>query len=208
MIDQNEAAVRLEDRRLLMSRLRRGQIFEKQGEPEKALEVWVDGLAQTDNMVAESRAQLEIEVQSSQSHVAGQAQPGELDEEDNDEQEADVDQDARVLTKQQSLRLSLELGHTCRFFMANGCYQAKIDQRLIDPDSEMYRFLDQAETMFYEKAKALRKEVSVPSFGLRTHGQFLTGVARRRSSCKGYTLHGARRFQSGTTAISRNTCGQ
>ena len=167
MIDQNEAAIRLEDRRLLVSRIRRGQIFEKSGEPEKALEAWFEGLAQTEEMVAESRAKLDIEVQSSLSRAADQPQPDDLDEDGNDEREVDVDQDARVLTQKQSLRLSLELGHTCQFFVATGCYQMK--EHLTDPDSETYRLLDQAETMFYDKAKALRQEVSV-AFYLRTHG--------------------------------------
>ncbi len=150
MIEQNETAARSEERVLLLSQLRRGQILEHAELSEKALEIWLQTLEQAKVVVQECRNQLEAEIDRL-------GLSGELVsiEEIDDEGTATV----RTGPHRQRLRVAVEIEHMCTFFIANAYYQIKTDEKRTGPRSDDFDELERKEETTYERAKILRKEL-------------------------------------------------
>lgn len=150
MIDQNETAARSEERVLLLSRLRRGQILEHAELSEEALEIWLQTLEQAKVMVQECRIQLKAEIDRlglSEDLVS------------IEELDAEAATTIRTGPQRQRLRAAVEIEHMCTFFIANAYYQIKTDEKRIDPRSDQFNELERKEESTYERAKILRKEL-------------------------------------------------
>lgn len=122
MIDQNHTATRTEERVLLTSQLRRGQILEHAECTQDALDIWLATLKDVEIIVQECREQLCAEIQSVK--IAGSAA--------NDDSEHEDDESSTRLGPYR-LRLRAALGdeHTCVFFIGNAYYQLKTKEEKI-----------------------------------------------------------------------------
>lgn len=151
IIEQNETSVRAEERALVISQIRRGQVLENSKRSQIALEVWLKALEQSKIMVGECRLQLAFELEKA---VPVGSRPGtEMHE------EGEVAHIRHLGSYRQRLRSALELEHACTFFEASAYYQLKTDDTLTRPDSSRYKELEQAEEQAYERAKSVRKEL-------------------------------------------------
>ncbi|MCJ1276785.1 hypothetical protein MMC21_004592 [Puttea exsequens] len=150
MIEQNDTATRSEERALLLSKLRRGQIHEHAEESKEALGIWLDALREAEAIVLDCRRQLQAEID--QLAQAGQLAPSQDDE-------SGSLLAMRTGPYRLRLRAALEIEHMCTFFVANAYYQIKSDDMITQGDSEDYKELERKEETFYEKAKLLRIEI-------------------------------------------------
>ena len=151
MMEQNETASRTEERSLLLSQIRRGQLLENAEHSQEALQIWLKALEQIKLVVEDCRKQVDLETQKSretQSELGSTAR-----------QETDKGLDARTGLLRLRLRSALEVEHISTFFVANAYYQIKTNVNLTAENSEQYRELEKRETNMYEKAKMLRKEM-------------------------------------------------
>lgn len=160
MIDQNDTLIRGEERALLLSQARRGQLLENAHRNKEALEIWQNALAHASEIVQDCRDQLKAEREK---------QKVSLDILDNDTTSIDTSSDkedneeagknSRIGTYRQRLRAALEVQHICKFFTGNGYYQIKTDTNMTEPDSEEFKRLEKLEEGAYEAAKQIRKEM-------------------------------------------------
>lgn len=153
MTEQNDTANRTEERALLLSRARRGQVLEHMNRSQDALQIWQQTLEEAKVVVGDCRQQLRRELNSdkSDSEPRPYAQIG----------ESGLDRVAttRVGLYRQRLRSAIEVQHMCTFFIANAYYQIKTNEDLTKPDSASYQKLEKAEESTYEQAKNLRQEM-------------------------------------------------
>ena len=173
MIDQNETAARSEERNLLMSQIRRGQILEHAERTQEALTIWLRTLEDARKDVRECRQQLQIEVDSRTDR--------------NIRPSSEVEADSRTGACRHRLRSAIEIEHVCVFFIGNAYYQMKTkelasnaadtepslgergspaaategagQQLIVQPLCGHARELEQNEESYYEMAKALRREL-------------------------------------------------
>lgn len=169
MIDQNDTLIWTEERSLLLSHARRGQLLENAARRHEALDLWEKGLQRSTEIVNDFREQLRIETEKAE------ANRGDNDDappkEDKEEDMSDVDSDKEDIDEQEKnirlrickvrLRAALEVQHIFKFFTANVFYQIKTDTNLTKPDSEEFQALEKSETEAYEAAKQMRKEMLV-----------------------------------------------
>lgn len=149
MIEQNDIATRLEERTLLLSQARRGQILEHAEQSEGALEIWSQTLETSTQIVIDCREQLKAEVH--RLNVSQEAMGA-----SDDIEAATV---IRTGPQRQRLRAAIEIEHMCTFFVANAYYQMKTDETRTKPDSSEFFELQRKEESTYERAKMLRKEL-------------------------------------------------
>ena len=178
MLEQSDGAIRSDQRALLLSRLKRGQILAGMDRVQDALSVWEDVRARSVEMVAECRKKLEAEL--AKAH-AGPSGPQEDSESGDDE-----DISSSVLDARRRLRFALEAQHMAVFLCANGYYSIKTNEKLTTPDSDGFKRLDKLESEGYDLAKAIRKEilqdVRLVSFYCVTCTNGLSRVTARRES--------------------------
>ena len=117
MIDQNHTTARTEERILLMSQLRRGQILEHAECTQDALEIWLATLEEVEVMVKECRDQLSTETR----RIKDTAPEGKAVGPDDEGDESM----SRLGPYRLRLRAALEFEHTCVFFTGNAYYQLK-----------------------------------------------------------------------------------
>ena len=158
MIDQNDAQIRAEERALLLSQIRRGQLLENALRPKESLKTWQDALARCEPMVKESRAQYETQLALSKQSDS-RLSTVDVDEGLDDEDEGEKDLTSKLGQCRQRLRAALEIQHMCKFFIASAYYQIKTDEYLTKPDTEEYRALEKLEEDNYEEAKVIRREM-------------------------------------------------
>jgi E3 ubiquitin-protein ligase SHPRH len=166
MIDQNQLAIRTEQRSLLMSKIRRGQIFENRKMSREALDIWLQALQESEAVVEECRAQLSVGSDDG-ANGSGKGKGRDLSDEHENGGESDGLGDLGKCgesnncssTDRLRLRAALEVQHTCAFFSANAYFQIKTDEKMTEPDSEEFRNLNERETAMYEIAKEIRQEV-------------------------------------------------
>ncbi|KAA6416045.1 MAG: SNF2 family helicase [Lasallia pustulata] len=151
MIDQNETVIRTEERALLLSKARRGQVLEHAGKSQEALDIWLQALAESQAIVKDCRQQLRTYLERTELIKTGG--------EDSEELIAGSAADSRSGPYRQRLRAALEVEHICTFFTANAYYQIKTDETHTQADSEQFRKLEKAEEEAYERSKTLRKEM-------------------------------------------------
>ncbi|KAM5435032.1 putative RING-type E3 ubiquitin transferase [Microsporum canis] len=163
MIDQNETQIRTEERILLISQIRRGQIMENALKPMQSLEIWKDSAKRSGLIVQGCRDQLHEEIRK-RSEKEKEGLPGaedeDQDEDDNSEaDESENEQLNRLGMLRHRLRTALEVEHMCEFFMANAYYQIKTDPELTEPESDRFHELEKHEESGYETAKMIRREM-------------------------------------------------
>lgn len=157
MIEQNDATSRSDERLLLLSQIRRGQILEHAEQSQEALHIWLKTLEQSRVIVKDCRQQLLIETQTT-GPFGGSLRPV-------NGQEPDGNSTTRTGLLRLRLRSALEVEHISTFFVANAYYQIKTDEELTPADSTQFQELEKAETETYEKAKLLRKEMLTETYG-------------------------------------------
>lgn len=105
MIEQSDTAIRSEERGLLLSQIRRGQIFEHAGLSEEALQIWSHSLEDAKAVVQECRNQLQITIDS----LGMDDGRGSMDEGDDIEAATAI----RTGLHRQRLRAAIEIEHVC-----------------------------------------------------------------------------------------------
>lgn len=145
MVEQNLTACRAEERSLLLSQVRRGQLLEHAKKSRGALDIWLRALEESKVLVEDCRQRLKSEFEE-----IAEPQPVETGE-------SEGLTTSRTGVHRQRLRSALEVEHMCTFFVANAYYQIKTD--LIDSDSRTFHDLDKLEEDTYESAKLLRREL-------------------------------------------------
>ena len=146
MMEQNEVARRTEERALLLSQIRRGQILEHASQSREALGVLLGTLKDSKIVVEDCRLSLK-------------SQLNEFGGDETQEIETGSFTASRIGVLRQRLRLALEVEHMCTFFVANAYYQIKSDVVMTTPDSATFQHLEKIEEDTYERAKELRKEI-------------------------------------------------
>jgi len=170
MIDQNQLAIRTEQRSLLISNIRRGQILESMGKSREALNIWLKALQESGAVVDECRNQMLAGSDGRDGTSGGDKRKGKgryASDEDEDKDESDGVGDAAKQAEPSNhssanrlrLRAALEVQHMCTFFSANAYFQIKTNEEMTKPNSEEFRYLNERETASYENAKQIRKEV-------------------------------------------------
>lgn len=152
MIDQNDNAVRAEQRLWLLSKIRRGQTMENAKQSDKALEIWLEAYKESCSIVDECRAQLETELDLHQKDLENRGKA-------NGEGDDDSDPEARLIAYRQRLRSALEVKHICIFFLGNAYFQIKTDEKTVEPESVEFKEWESKEEAAYEEAKSLRSEL-------------------------------------------------
>ncbi|CRG87936.1 putative ATP-dependent helicase C144,05 [Talaromyces islandicus] len=161
MIDQNDTLIWAEERTLLLSHARRGQLLENAARRHEALDIWAKGLERTTEIVETFREQVRLETEKAKANGYGDA-PKEEDTSDVESSKEDIDEqekNTRLRTCKVRLRAALEVQHVFKFFTANAFYQIKTDTNLTKPDSEEFQALEKSESEAYEAAKQIRKEM-------------------------------------------------
>ncbi|KAI9808275.1 MAG: hypothetical protein M1825_004732 [Sarcosagium campestre] len=170
MINQNLAALRNEERTLLISSIRRGQLLENARRSRQALEIWLQVLSASETIVSECRTQLEQEIVKLRSLDAtpkdhSRANPNDgadddsSDDSDKDEVTGRPDADSRLGVYRSRLRSALEIEHMCVFFAASAMFQIKSNEEETMADSKEFRDLEVSEAQYYERAKLIRREM-------------------------------------------------
>lgn len=185
MIEQNESAVRTEQRNLLISQIRRGQLQENAKNTDEALQIWTRAYNTSCKIVDECREQLDAELALQKASEAPKAKDQVAKAEHEAEAEADdelddTEADANLQTFRQRLRLALEIKHVCIFFMGNAYFQLKSDELKVLPESEDYHALERRETEAYDEAKAIRSELL--SDVLKKANKLITKVKKKADS--------------------------
>lgn len=151
MTDQNDTATRAEERALMLSRIRGGQILEHANQSHNALRIWKGVLEEAKSIVKTDRQQL-----SSQQARLGLASDLTDHKDVSDTEDPNTSQ---IGLYRHRLRSSLEIEHMCTFFMANAYFQIKSNVNLTEPGSAAFKELEQLEESTYELAKLLRQEM-------------------------------------------------
>ncbi|OCK84153.1 hypothetical protein K432DRAFT_378900 [Lepidopterella palustris CBS 459.81] len=164
MIEQNDAALKAEERDVILAQLGRGHIVANvkndEHRSEKALEIYLAALIEATRFVQDCRNELRIEREKTGSPANSLNDPFTLPEDGNDsDMDKDPDNVARISGLSKSLRSALELEHACKFFVATSFFQMKSNENLTKSESEEFHRLEKLETEFYDKAKVIRREL-------------------------------------------------
>lgn len=146
MIEQNETALRTDERSFITNRLRQGQLLEAEERAQEALLVWQDVLTKIERIVMESRLAVE------------EALLYNFEKEEDSSAEKTI-RTARLNQLRNRLRLTLELEHMAQFFIGNAYFQIKGNSDITVSDSAEFVRLEELETKQYDKAKAIRIEM-------------------------------------------------
>jgi E3 ubiquitin-protein ligase SHPRH len=90
MMEQTDVTIRTDQRTLLTSKLKRGQLFENSPRVQKALDIWVEVVKEASAIVKECREQLQQEVKKAQADGKsgnGSRPASAMDEDSSEEQE-------------------------------------------------------------------------------------------------------------------------
>ncbi|KAL8673717.1 MAG: hypothetical protein Q9168_001878 [Polycauliona sp. 1 TL-2023] len=154
MTEQNLNALRMEERAVLVSQARKGQLLEHAKRSREALNIWLETLKESQSLTLEARSRLEAD------ECAGSLSEGEKAKKVARHGIETENSNGALRIR---LRLSLELEHMLLFFAANGYYQIKSDEKETGPGSSAFDELGRCEDEYYEKAKLVRKEILVES---------------------------------------------
>ncbi|KAL4812232.1 SNF2 family N-terminal domain-containing protein [Aspergillus spinulosporus] len=157
MIDQNDALIHAEERSLLLSQLRRGQLLENAKLKREALSLWKDSLHRASDIVQQCRERLQMERKKQLTPLANGANDERLSMSDDESEE--TEKNSRLHVFRQRLRTALEVEHIAVFFTGNAYFQIKSDPELTKPDSEEFQALTKLEEEAYAKAKLIRQEM-------------------------------------------------
>ena len=165
MIEQNDTLLKAEERELLLAQLLRGHIITNvksdENRSQKALEIYSAALSEASRFVQDCRNELREEQERISNSESGIGDPSLMpsDGENSDAEEKGTEKAGRLSALRKSLRSALELEHQCNFFVGTSYFQIKSSENITKPESEEFHRLERLETEFYDKAKAIRKEL-------------------------------------------------
>ncbi|KAL2808673.1 SNF2 family N-terminal domain-containing protein [Aspergillus granulosus] len=157
MIDQNDSLLHAEERSLLLSQLRRGQLLENAKRKQEALDLWKMSLDRASVIVQQCRERLQLEQNKQQTPTTNGA--WKRVESISDDEGEEIEKNPQLNAFRQRLRAALEVQHISVFFTGNAYYQIKSDTELTKPDSEEFQALTKLEEEAYAKAKLIRQEM-------------------------------------------------
>ncbi|KKY29035.1 putative snf2 family helicase [Phaeomoniella chlamydospora] len=152
MMDQNESALRAEQRAMLLLTIRRGQVYENAKMSQDAFNIYQSAYDAAKPIVDEIRASYEAErakIISANEAIRNK------DSDDEDDQE----ENPRLGAWRLRLRAALEVLHVSIFFMGNVYFQLKSNEEITMPDSEEFKQFERQEEEAYEEAKRIRAEL-------------------------------------------------
>ncbi|KAF7902603.1 hypothetical protein EAF00_002506 [Botryotinia globosa] len=184
MFSQTDAALRANSRSLLLSQLKRGQLYEDSPRVQEALDIWKECVTLSSTFVDQARDELSAEILSEKARLAihsdsnSDAIIAETQKtttankvqgiEGNGERYLDgqdgSDSASSVVMSRARLRAALELHHMGLFFLSNAYYQIKSNEEMTVVDSAEFENLDMLERKGYEEAKELRREILQDAF--------------------------------------------
>jgi len=173
MREQNDTACRTDERALLMSQARRGQLLEHATRSKEALQIWLHTLEESKVIVEDCQSLLKSDIEGLEASKNASRVVQESEEE--------AVRAARSGVLRQKLRAAREIEHMCTFFVANAYYQIKTDKTITAPGSEAFQALQNLEESAYEKAQLIRKEMLVET---RTKALSIMGVIREKARNK------------------------
>ncbi|KAH9210331.1 putative SNF2 family helicase/ATPase [Leptodontidium sp. 2 PMI_412] len=166
MMENTDLAIRTDHRTLLVTKLKRGQLFENSPRVKEALAIWVEAADEAKGVVDECRLQLQQELAT--------AETGNLPEEkstatksdyDSEDEQEEVDPSSRISAYRNRLRTALEIEHMAIFFRTNAYFQIKSNEEMTEPSSDEFQALEKLEEEGYENAKRKRQEILQEIFG-------------------------------------------
>jgi E3 ubiquitin-protein ligase SHPRH len=151
MIDQNEVAIRAEQRLVSLSQLHRGQMLEHAKDTEGAINLWKTVYDDVTSIMMECRDLVSTETELTKPK-------GKSGIDSAEDSEEDEDGDSRLLAYKQRLRTALEVQHMAIFFLGNAYFQMKTKDD-VSPGTEAYKDWETREEAAYEEAKHIRTEL-------------------------------------------------
>ena len=153
LIDQNETALRNEDRSRIQAIIMQGHIilYTKNVDKKRALEQYLAAFESATASVIECKDELYDET-ARQKATKTQEMHSDLEKNDDDDEGKD-----RLGQFRNRLRNALELQHMCAFSVATAYYQVKMQDTNGDENSQEYKDVDQKEADYYEIAKQARQ---------------------------------------------------
>ncbi|KAH6606350.1 snf2 family helicase atpase [Trichoderma cornu-damae] len=167
MLEQGEAAIRIDERAYLSSRLFLGQLFENSPRVKEALAIWEEVRVESAKLVNDSQVALRDALREKRGAKDAGETPErvhDLSDSDSDmesegEAEGEVGNRGKFGELQNRLRNSLELHHKAVFFCANAHFQIRDNPEMTAPDSEEFQRLKKLEDDGYESAKLIRRKI-------------------------------------------------
>ncbi|KIN03780.1 hypothetical protein OIDMADRAFT_116781 [Oidiodendron maius Zn] len=178
MIDQTDVSIRTDQRLLLSSKLRRGQLLENGPRVGEALEIWDSAAREVAVIVEECRDALRKEIAKIPAEDKAEAKGTDISYDDSDSPEK-PEEVARLSVFRNRLRGALEIEHVAVFFRSNAYFQIKSNEELTDPESQKFQELEKLELTGYEDAKKLRREILQEIFG--KVGKLMKKVSKKAS---------------------------
>lgn len=173
MIDQIHTSIRADERNLLASRIKRGQILDHENMVEPALALWESVLKDLKVIITECRtalvdAQKHANENGETSAATRRKGKRKADEYEEIETLEDTTEDADPKSSELSglkmrLRTFLELEHACLFWIATAYYQRHekftASDNLSDDEKQQVAQYQEMEAKYYELAKRTRLEM-------------------------------------------------
>ncbi|KAI1462175.1 SNF2 family N-terminal domain-containing protein [Annulohypoxylon moriforme] len=154
MIAKSEASIRMDQRLYLLEKVKVGQLLESQHEIDEAISIWLEVVDGASNLIAETRYQLNKELDKAKQAYANSTASQQIDEAPDGENAS-----GRVGDCRRRLRGLLDVLHRAHFFVASGYYQLKTNEDKTVPNSQEFEELEAKEVHQYQLAKIARQEI-------------------------------------------------
>ncbi|KAI1468455.1 SNF2 family N-terminal domain-containing protein [Daldinia caldariorum] len=160
MVEKRESLIRTDQCHYLLSAVRRGQMLEYKTSFEGAITIWMDVVDEVEEIEEECRKRLQSQLERAKRAASVNVL---MEGEDSDVEGEKDPEERRALKKvgecRRKLRSMLDIHHRAEFLIASGYYQMKADEKLIAPNSDAFKELEEIEASKYEKAKVIRQEI-------------------------------------------------
>ncbi|TGO18608.1 hypothetical protein BPAE_0374g00040 [Botrytis paeoniae] len=206
MFSQTDVAIRANSRSLLLSQLKRGQLYEDSPRVQEALDIWKECVTLSSTFVDQARDELSAEILSEKARLAFHSDsssdamiavtqktiaPSKIQSiEGNGEKYLEgqdgPDPASRVVISRARLRAALELHHMGLFFLSNAYFQIKSNEEMTAVKSAEFENLDMLEKQGYEEAKELRREILQDAF--KRTDNMMTAIRKDTESSRGVQL--------------------
>ncbi|KAJ5035392.1 uncharacterized protein L3040_007862 [Drepanopeziza brunnea f. sp. 'multigermtubi'] len=165
MMESTDLSIRTDQRTLLITKLRRGQLFENSPRVKEALAIWVEAADEAKAIVEECRLQLQQELtkavaENGTTIKVNMSGPGS----DSEVERPELDPSSRIGAFRMRLRTAMEIEHMAIFFRTNAYFQIKSNEEMTKPNSDEFRTLEKLETEGYEAAKKTRRMILQENF--------------------------------------------
>ncbi|KAH7355853.1 SNF2 family N-terminal domain-containing protein [Pyrenochaeta sp. MPI-SDFR-AT-0127] len=163
MIEQSDSNWKSEAREMIVNQIKLGHIKAYAGSvddrAQTALPHYEKALEEARAYVQMCRKELMLERQKLGKCSAMHDVMSAIEPQESDKDTPEGENLGRIPVLRKSLRSFLELEHTCCFFIATTYHQIKENELFTTPGSEDFYRLEKLETDWYDKAKAVRREL-------------------------------------------------